>query len=231
MARVADALDTVPANLPLHHRLCEAVLPLLTVQGASISLSSGGAPTTLYATNDVAAEVEELQFTTGEGPCIEVVRDGKSVQAADVSEVRQRWPAFASGLTPGDVNAMFAFPLRMGAAVIGALDCYRTKAGLLSDEERGDCLALAQLLTKAVLDVQADAPGDSLATDLDAGAWDRAEIHQAAGMISVQLQIPVGDALVRLRAHAFRHGQSVGDVATAVVLRLLTITANDEGNG
>jgi len=222
-------LDTVPTHEPLPHRLCTSAVSLLHVQGASVSLSCKGFPSTLYATNDVAAEVEELQFTTGEGPCIEAVRDARLVQATDFAEVHQRWPAFASGLTPGDVNSMFAFPLQVGAAVIGALDCYRVASETFTYDEVSDALAVTQLITTAVLDLQAGAPPDMLAAELGFGGWGRAEIHQAAGMISADLHISVGDALVRLRAHAFGHGQPVGDVARAIVLRIVTLAPNDDG--
>lgn len=48
-----------------------------------------------------------------------------------------------------------------------------------------------------------------------------AEVHQAAGMISVQLGVAVLDALVRLRAYAFSHDQAITTVARAVMERRL----------
>jgi AmiR/NasT family two-component response regulator len=49
----------------------------------------------------------------------------------------------------------------------------------------------------------------------------RAEVHQATGMISVQLGVSLEEAFVRLRAHAFASGGALGDVAGEVVGRRL----------
>lgn len=46
--------------------------------------------------------------------------------------------------------------------------------------------------------------------EADTDVW--AIVNQAAGMVSVQLDIPVGDALVRLRAHSFRSDRPASEV-------------------
>ena len=69
--------------------------------------------------------------------------------------------------------------------------------------------------------------GESGPADREDGAWwdglhsDRAEVHQATGMILAQLGIPAQDAFVRLRAYAFAHRRPLGDVARDVVARRL----------
>ncbi|SFI66936.1 hypothetical protein SAMN05421835_101394 [Amycolatopsis sacchari] len=45
-------------------------------------------------------------------------------------------------------------------------------------------------------------------------------------MVAVQLGIPVLDALVRLRVHAYRRGQPLAEVARAVVDRRLRLPGN-----
>ena len=47
----------------------------------------------------------------------------------------------------------------------------------------------------------------------------RAEVHQASGMISVQLDINVGEALVRLRARAATEATPLTELAVAVISR------------
>jgi AmiR/NasT family two-component response regulator len=53
---------------------------------------------------------------------------------------------------------------------------------------------------------------------------DRAEVHQATGMILAQLGVPAQEAFVRLRAHAFATRRPLDDVARDVVARLLVFT-------
>lgn len=50
-----------------------------------------------------------------------------------------------------------------------------------------------------------------------------AVVHQAAGMVSAQLDITLADALVKLRAHAFSRERPLTDVATDIVARSLRL--------
>ena len=64
-----------------------------------------------------------------------------------------------------------------------------------------------------------------LPAELDEAVSHRAEVHQASGMVAAQLDITVGQALVRLRAHAFGNGRNLTDVAHDVVGRRLRFDA------
>jgi AmiR/NasT family two-component response regulator len=64
--------------------------------------------------------------------------------------------------------------------------------------------------------MQSDAASESVAWALDI-ADHRAVVHQATGMVSVQLHCSVEEALLRLRGRAFASGQSIDELAAAVV--------------
>ncbi|WP_194923175.1 ANTAR domain-containing protein [Catenulispora pinisilvae] len=55
---------------------------------------------------------------------------------------------------------------------------------------------------------------------------DRAVVHQAVGMISVQLAVSIRTALQRLQAYAADHRQTVADVAADVVARRLRFSTD-----
>ena len=81
-----------------------------------------------------------------------------------------------------------------------------------------------------MLVLQADAPGGTLAAELEAGADLHYPVHQASGMVSVQLGVSVGQALIRLRAYSFADDRPLADVAASVVARTLRFAATgDEG--
>ena len=44
-------------------------------------------------------------------------------------------------------------------------------------------------------------------------------VHQAAGMVMVQLDVPIDQALLRMRAIAYAEGQTVDELADAIVAR------------
>jgi hypothetical protein len=119
--------------------------------------------------------------------------------------------------------------LQVGVTRLGALDLYRDTPGPLSDEQHADATVMAEVAARALVDMQAHAPAGALSKDMEDGSNLRLVVHQAAGMASVQLGIPVGDALARLRAFAFADGRPLEVVASDVVGRRLRL--NDVSGG
>lgn len=56
-------------------------------------------------------------------------------------------------------------------------------------------------------------------------------MHQAAGMVAVQLEVNVTQALIRLRAYAFGNDRPLSEVARAVVTRTLRFEPDDGEEG
>jgi hypothetical protein len=216
-------------------RICQACVDGLDIDGAAISLLTGSTfRETLWATDATAEIVEDLQFTLNEGACMEAAATGRPVLVADLRDHTKttRWPIFAAAVadqTP--VGALFALPLQWGAINVGVLDLYRAAPGSLSDVQRRDVLAAADTAALMLLGQRTERPGDRVpGRDGDAGRWldhtlgHRAEIHQATGMVLVQLGISATDALARLRGYAFVHRRLLLDVARDVVERRLVFT-------
>jgi hypothetical protein len=79
--------------------------------------------------------------------------------------------------------------------------------------------------------MQAHALPGALATELEEGANFRFVVHQASGMVAVQLGVSVAEALARLRAYAFGSDLLLTDVAEAVVARKLRLGPEESGQG
>ncbi len=212
-------------------RLCRACVISTDVDGAAVSLMTASEHReTLAASDTTAATVEDLQFTLGEGVCLEAAATGRPVLVPDlhVHELTTRWPVFAAAVAEKtDVRALFALPLQVGAINLGVLGLYRTTAGSLRGPELRDVVAAADAATQLLLGTQLRADTDPHGNDgreEDGLRDDRAEVHQATGMVLAQLDIPAQDALVRLRAHAFAQSRPLGEVARDVVARRLVFT-------
>ena len=211
----------------LAERICQAAAEGLEVDGAAISLLTESAlRETLYATDATAELLEDLQFSLGEGPCVDAATSGGPVLIADLNDPAQtsRWPMYAAAVVDqARVSAVFTFPLQWGSINLGVLDLYRRDPGPLSSAQVRDAISAsdAAALMLLALRTDPDPEGDEV--------WDRswskrAEIHQATGMVIAQLGISPTDAFARLRAHAFTEGVSLGDVARDVVARRLHFT-------
>lgn len=206
-------------------RLCHAAAQQVGVSGAAIMLMGDiGHGSSLGHSDDVVRAVEDLQFTLGEGPGIDAHTIGRPVLEPNLSHPSSsRWPTFAPAAVSEGVCGAFGFPLRMGAVRLGALDLYSVRPAMLGADQVADALVLANVVTQTLVGMQADAAPDSLPDEIDPTENLRAQVHQASGMLSKQLEITITDALVRLRAYAYAQGRPINDVAGDVVTRDLHI--------
>ena len=219
--RLLSRLTGMEPAEPTTGGICRLATEVSGTSGAGIMLFHGGLSRgTLATTDEVSARIEDLQFTLGEGPCIDACAGDRPVAEGDLSATA-RWPAFSPQALGFGARAVFAFPVRVGGAQLGALDLYRGRPGSLAPESYADVLMLADMAAELILLLQADAPPGQLAAELEAGADFRYVVHQAAGMMAVQLETTVTDALVRLRAHAFVTSRPLTAVAHEVVTRHL----------
>jgi GAF domain-containing protein len=235
-ARVTEILKLVAddgdsdASLPV--RLCAACLSALPVSGVGVALMTDDGPSgvVLGATDGRARQLEELQFSLGEGPCVEASRRGHPILEPDLTAAGPaRWPGFGMAVLDAGVRAIFAFPLRVGAIHVGVLDLYRDTPGHLTVLELADAMAFAEAATVVVLHLQ-DHSDDAGARAALLGPIDsRAGVHQATGMITVQLGVSLAEALLRLRARAYAMGRPVSDVAADVVGRRLRFDDGQSG--
>ncbi len=210
-------------------QLCAACVGYLPgVTGASVAVLTNPATRhTVHATDQLGERLEDLQFTLGEGPCVDAFAEGGPVLAVDLSEPQYllRWPVFVpAGVTAG-ARAVFAFPLQVGAIRIGVLDLYRVTPGALPDTELADALVFADALTWLLL---GNGHNGAVVDRLDPVAGGRAVVHQATGMLRVQLGVSIDEALVRLRTHAYANDQPVEQVAREVVARRLRFEDMDD---
>jgi hypothetical protein len=191
-------------------------------------MTSGTGLELMFATDSHSEELEELQFTLGQGPAVDGADGAGPVLVADLSaaEAWRRWPLFAPAAADRGIGAMFAFPIAAGAARFGVLDLYRRSAGPLSSAELADALAFSDAILDLALYDRGGLQAGVKMLDGDL-AERRAEVHQAAGMASVQLGVTVIDALARLRAYAFVHDRGLAEVAADVVARRLRFSPDE----
>ncbi|WP_019060902.1 ANTAR domain-containing protein [Streptomyces prunicolor] len=213
--------------------VCTAAVAALPVGGAGLSaMSRTAASHPLCSTDDISEQLEELQLTLGEGPCVDAFLDGSAVLTPDLltGRLQDRWAVFADAALEAGARAVFALPLQVGAISPGVLDLYAEVPTVLDPEQLADALAFADLATLLLLDARIDgtggpAPADRGFEDLDGH---RAEIDQATGILTVQLGIGIDEAFVRLRAHAYMRGRRLADVAADVVAHRLRFSPHAE---
>ncbi|POX37728.1 hypothetical protein C3486_26945 [Streptomyces sp. Ru73] len=126
-----------------------------------------------------------------------------------------RWPGLVPEMERLGIDAVFAFPLHLGAAHIGALTGHRTTARALTPRQADDAQALADGIAQALLRLPHWLTG--------LGPLPFSEAHQAAGMLSARCGLSPEHAMLRLRGHALAHNRSLLGTARGVLQGLLSL--------
>jgi len=87
---------------------------------------------TAAATADLVMRVDQAQYDTGEGPCLESLFGEHTVRAPDLRSER-RWPAFTARACALGVGGIMAFQLYVARDSLGALNVYSGRPGQLGD--------------------------------------------------------------------------------------------------
>jgi hypothetical protein len=211
-------------------RLCEACVVLFDVDAAAISLVFDGTNSgTLGASGARARVYDELQFTLGEGPCLDSVARRAPVLVDDLADpLHVRWPAYGPAMLAHQIRGVYAVPVVVAGEYIGALDLFQCDPGVLRDEQLAGALVAAELAQMPFLDLIGEDLLSAVA-DPDSNSWSelnalsRAEVSQATGMLVAQLEVEPTEALVRLRAFAYASGRAATDVARDILARRLRL--------
>lgn len=209
-------------------RLCRVARRDLPASGVGVSVvSERGSLLTAAASSGDSAKIEELQFTLGEGPCLTAIASRRPVLVPDlILEGASTWPGYAPAAHRYGVRAVFAFPLRVGAARLGALDVYRDRPGALSAWTSARALGFAEVAVQTMLEAQ---ESGEMVTGLVDVSETRFEVYQAQGMVMVHLGVPADQALARIRAYAYLHDRTLVQVAENIIARRLTLEPDEAG--
>lgn len=164
--------------------------------------------------------LDDLQYTLGEGPTLDAARTGRTITEPDLAATPDdRWPQFLPAASRTHVRTLIATPLRLGIVPTGALTAYGTVPGAPTAHQREDVVRFARA---ALLLLLQTSPARLLTGDHALGlTLYRAEVHQAAGALAAQLALPLDQALLRLRAHAYAHDRALLDIAHDILAHRL----------
>ena len=211
-------------------QLCESCVTLLGIDAAAISLVFDGANHgTVGASGVSARRYDEVQFTLGEGPCLDAVAHRAPVVVADLADPAEaRWPAYGPAMLGYEIRGVYAMPVVAAGEYVGALDFFQADPTVLDSKQVAGVVLAAELAQIPMLDLLHEDLHDAAATP-GSDAWTelntltRAEVSQATGMLIAQLNIAAPAALVRLRAHAYATNRSATDVARDIIDRRLRL--------
>jgi hypothetical protein len=219
--------DTVSAQwLARIEATCRSCVRELPVDGAAVVLTDGDSnDVLLHATDQIITRLIDREFVIGEGPQHDVLRTGQISREPHLAgtAAQRRWPGFAQEAVTAGAGAAFGFPLRIGPAIVGVLTLYRRRPG---DLPAAHVTTVGNLANTGLGNILHDLPDPGPFTE-HGFRLGREEIPQATGMIAVQRQTTLREALVLLRAAAYTQNRPITELATDIITRRVTFTHPD----
>jgi GAF domain-containing protein len=218
--QLRDLVATLPNDGDLALRgLTAGCAEVVGVTGSGIMLMTDDVQRgSLRTSDDVSATIEDLQFEFEEGPCVDAYHQQHAILEPDLEAPKSpRWSAFTPAALTAGVRAIFGFPLTVGEIRLGSLNLYRDEPGALRGEQEADALRVADLIAIEMLSLQAEAESGEVAAALSSDGDLQDRVHQACGIVAVQLEIRPDRALRMLRAYSVGTGKRLRAVADAVV--------------
>jgi transcriptional regulator with GAF, ATPase, and Fis domain len=216
IAQADGALDGLVADL---QRLCRAAVSVLGVRGAAVHVvAADGVPAVATAADAWSRTLAEAAFESGEGPCVDAYALARPVLATRLLEDGAgRWPGYLTVVQASGVQACFALPLHVGAVRLGVLELYAEHDGVLDVDAMSSALVFADLTVERLLEPASGTDSEELDQRLVDVLERRSEIHQAQGMVMVDLDVDLATALAVMRAHAFGRGIAMIDLAREIL--------------
>lgn len=192
-----------------------AAAPRLVVgcDHASLMLRRGHALSTVAASDDVAAAIDDTERELGEGPCLDaIVMDSAYHDASLLGG--SRWPRLTARiLTETGVRSMAGFQLRVSEDRVGALNLFSDTDGGLTSESVNQGVVLASFMTVALIASQERRAAETLR----AGLHSNREIGKAVGLMMAFHKISDEEAFQMLRKASQDMNLKLADVARQVV--------------
>lgn len=211
----------------LLRNICELCVTTLAVSGARVRVLGGtrvdGGGALVYASDTLGVRLDDLATTAGAGPCIDAFELGRPVLVPDLTADGGRWPGFTADAVTAGAVAVFSFPLQVGAVRLGVLELHRRSTGSLTPTQLTDAFLLADAATDTIFD---DVHGVAPLT-LSGLVDIQAEVHQATGMVAVDMRVSLAEALLRIRGHAFSQHMTLTEVAKEIIERRLRLDTGE----
>jgi GAF domain-containing protein len=193
----------------------------LVTDGVScgMTMGSAGRPATVACSDPLAAEIDEVQYQLGDGPCLHAMRSGDRVRIHDTAD-RARWPRFEAAAQARGIRSCLALPLIGDGKPVGALNLYARGVAAFGPGQARRAGNLAENASGALSLMLRLATYSELTSQLRASLTSRAVIYQAIGVIMAQERCTQARAFEILRTASQHSNVKLRDVASAVVTRV-----------
>jgi GAF domain-containing protein len=183
MSELAGSLEGLDDLAPYLDRLVAAVNANIDgCDAVGVTVVMDDRPRTAAYTTAGTLEIDAVQYSVGDGPCLDAFRNGRE-NLVDFAGGEERWPAFMEGCDVGDVQSLLALPLESGGRRFGALNLYGYERHAFDHTD----LVLVRMAAARAADALAAAVqvagAREVAAQMEQAMASRAVIEQAKGVL------------------------------------------------
>jgi len=206
------------------HLLTARSVSLLDVSAAGLLLTDQRDTLRLVAASTEQTRLLELfQLETYEGPCVDCFTTGQPVVVADLAVAVDRWPTFVPRALETGFASVHALPMRLRTDVVGALNLFGNRPGVLTQNIVQLGQALADVATVGLLQARTIRRREILAEQLQTALNSRVIIEQAKGVLAERHNVDMAEAFALLRTSARSRNRRLSDLAREIVDRAASL--------
>lgn len=192
--------------------ICRAVE---SVHDCGITALYLGQAVTLAFSSELAALNDELQYTTGAGPCLQALQDGANVESEDLG-AETRWGGYPAAAVDCGVRSVLSVPIDAGEAGQGVLNLYSRTVDGFTDHDRVTCAEFAGVVADVLAATAYAAADAGVAERFHQAMRNRASVQQAVGVFMARHGCGPEEAFQRLRLVSREHGEDIYAAAVRI---------------
>jgi GAF domain-containing protein len=209
-------LSTDSLNAFLQELAGVTVRALPMAASCGLTLQPNGRARTVAASDQLASQVDEIQYSVDQGPCLDAMRRGRVNYLPDLG-AEDRWPGFSTAALGYGVRSCLSTPLTLLDATVGALNLYATTVDAFDDAARAQAAAFAGYASGAIGLALRLARQTEVSADLQTALSTRAVIDQALGIIMSQQRCTAEEAFAVLRRASQQRNVKIQAIAAGIV--------------
>ena len=193
-----------------------AIRAIPGADGSGLTLLEDGHAEIVVTSSELVRQVEDIQYGSGEGPCITAADEVRTV-CSGALESDRAWPRFGPQVARLGINSVVSFPLVGPDGVVGAMNVYAHANDAFDDRavRLGELFAVPAAIS--VQNAHALIQARRLAIALQAALTSRAVIDYALGVIMSRSGATADEAYEQLQRMAVTERRTEQAVAEGVM--------------
>lgn len=181
-----------------------------------ITMMADGKLATTAFTDPEAPQIDQAQYESGNGPCVEAFRTGK-VLRIDSTDDDERWPEFSAACVAHGIHSTLSVPLAVDATTHGAMNLYSRSHASFGAAQLSTASLFAAQAAVVIANASSYWAARARSEQLEQALASRAEIEQAKGIIMSTMRCTADEAFQVLVKQSQRENRKLREVAREIV--------------